>query len=39
MNIVITSGQILTFIVVCMVFLIGGTIGYFVGKYDGGLRK
>ena len=35
MNIVITSGQILTFIVICMVFLIGATMGYFIGRYDG----
>lgn len=34
MNIVITSGQILTFMVVCIVFLIGTAIGYMAGKSD-----
>ena len=35
MNIVITSGQILAFIVTCVSFLIGVTMGYFVGRDDG----
>lgn len=39
MNIVITSGQNLTFIVTCVSFLIGVimgfTMGYFVGRDDG----
>ena len=39
MNIVITSGEILTFIVICTIFLIGAIMGYFVGKYDGKLEK
>ena len=39
MNIVITSGQILAFIVTCVIFLIGVTMGYFVGKYDEKLKK
>ena len=39
MNIVITSGQILAFIAVCTVFLIGAIMGYFIGRYDGKLIK
>ena len=35
MNIVITSGQILAFMLVCAAFLLGAAIGYVTGKYDG----
>ena len=38
MEIVITSGQILSFILVCAVFLLGTAIGYVIGKYDGKLK-
>ena len=34
MEIVITSGQILTFMLVCAVFLFGTFIGYLMGKKD-----
>ena len=39
MNIVITSGEILMFMVTCAIFLIGTIMGYFIGKYDGKLNK
>lgn len=35
MNIVITSGEILMFIVICTIFLIGAIMGYFIGRHDG----
>ena len=38
MEIVITSGQILAFMLVCVVFLLGSVIGYVGGKYDGKLK-
>ena len=34
MEIVITSGQILAFMLVCAVFLFGAFIGYLMGKTD-----
>lgn len=39
MNIVITSGEILTFAIGCVIFLLGSIAGYFIGKYDGRLGK
>jgi len=35
MEIVITSGEILSFIFISAIFFIGMAIGYFVGRYDG----
>ena len=34
MEIVITSGQILAFMIVCAAFLCGCLMGYFIGKKD-----
>jgi hypothetical protein len=38
MEIVITSGQILFFLIACSMFVIGLTAGYFIGKHDGKLE-
>lgn len=35
MNIIITSGEILMFIIICSIFLIGTIMGYFMGRHDG----
>lgn len=35
MEIIVTSGEILSFIFISMLFFIGVAIGYFIGRYDG----
>jgi ABC-type cobalt transport system substrate-binding protein len=35
MEIIVTSGEILSFMLISGMFLIGVAIGYFIGRYDG----